>query len=354
MDNRKYWIDNVRTFCVLLLIPFHAVMIFNDLNEAWYINAKPSMAASMFNFSVYQWWMSGLFVLAGVSAVYALKKRNAREYFKERVNKLLIPFLCGLVFVIPIQNYLADKYHNGYSDNYLQHFQRFCKITDLSGADGCFSPGNLWFILYLFVIAVVSMPILFWYKKKEKKLDGNKLIGWKIVALGIVPPIMEPLLDLGGKSVTEFLGWFLIGYFVMSIDEVQQWIKKYYKVWFVLWVLIIISRCMAYYAVFYSDFFWEPTNTLLRWIGILNLFAIGMKFFNRKYKYTEYLAKASYPICIFHQSFVVVWGYLLVNRIGNAFLAYIAIVIASFISTWVVYEITRRFPLTRFMFGIKK
>lgn len=246
MNTRKYWIDNIRTLCIFLLFPFHAVMIFNDLGERWYINGPECMAASMFNFCVYPWWMSGLFVLAGMSTVYALQQRNIREYAKERFFKLFIPLLFGMIIIVPVQSFLADKYHNGYVGSYFEHFSRFFTITDFSGNDGCFSPGHLWFALYLFIISIICIPIIIWYKNKEKHINGKKMIGWKLIVLGIIPTIIKSLGNIGGKSVTEFLGWFLIGYFVMSIEEVQIYVKKHYKIWLAITVSIMLSRCICY------------------------------------------------------------------------------------------------------------
>jgi glucans biosynthesis protein C len=353
MNTRKYWIDNVRTICILLLFPFHTVMIFNDLGEKWYINGTGCMAASMFNFCVYPWWMSGLFVLAGLSTMYALKRRNIKEYMRERVLRLFVPLMFGLFLIVPIQNFLADKYHNGYAGSYFAHFSRFFKITDFSGNDGCFSPGHLWFSLYLFVISMLCIPVFVWYRDKGKYFKGDKFTGWKLIVLGIIPTLIEPLGSIGGKSVTEFLGWFLIGYFVMSTEEVQIWIKKYYKIWLAISVSLILSRCICYYIHFYNEYFWESTDTILGWFGILALFALGMRFLDKEYKFTHYFMIGSYPIYLFHQSYVVIWGYLFVNYFTTVFWNYILIVLLSFVSTIITYEITRRFSVTRFMFGIK-
>ena len=70
---RKYYIDNIRSLCVLLLFPFHSAYIFNNLNEAFYVNGAPSEALTAVDLFIYPWWMTGLFVLAGLSARYALQ-----------------------------------------------------------------------------------------------------------------------------------------------------------------------------------------------------------------------------------------------------------------------------------------
>ncbi|MCI5879061.1 MAG: hypothetical protein MRZ93_11785 [Lachnospiraceae bacterium] len=37
MRQRRYDIDNLRTFCILLLVPYHAAMAFNCWGEANYV-----------------------------------------------------------------------------------------------------------------------------------------------------------------------------------------------------------------------------------------------------------------------------------------------------------------------------
>lgn len=135
---RKYYIDNVRILCVLLLFPFHSTYIFNNLNESFYINGTPSEALTAVDLCVYPWWMTGLFVLAGISAMYALKKRTAKQFLIERVKRLLIPLIVAIVIIIPPQTYIADVFHNGYTGGYFEHYKVFFTLTDFSGYDGHF------------------------------------------------------------------------------------------------------------------------------------------------------------------------------------------------------------------------
>ena len=57
-----------------------------------------------------------------------------------------------------------------FMDVYIEHLKVYFQVTDFGGYDGHFTPANLWFILYLLVISVVTLPILLWYKNSGKKL----------------------------------------------------------------------------------------------------------------------------------------------------------------------------------------
>lgn len=69
---RVKYIDNLRILCILLLIPYHACMIYNNWGELFYITGKPSELAGLFTGIVWPWWMYLLFTIAGISSNYAL------------------------------------------------------------------------------------------------------------------------------------------------------------------------------------------------------------------------------------------------------------------------------------------
>ena len=137
---RKYFIDNIRWICIMMLFPYHTLMIYNAFGEGFYIKGSDIMGTSAFMIASYPWFMPLLFVLAGVSSAYALRKRKPAEYVKERIYKLLIPFICGLLLLVPAQTYFAEKFHNGYTGGYWQQYILFfTKPTDLTGYTGGFA-----------------------------------------------------------------------------------------------------------------------------------------------------------------------------------------------------------------------
>ena len=156
LTERKYFIDNLRILSILMLFPFHASMCFlSGGYYGFYVYGGELPALRYIDLAVYPWWMSLMFALAGASAFYALKKRTAAEYVKERVLRLLAPFVCGLLLWISIQSFIADVFYNAYQGGFLRHYLVFfTKWTDLTGYDGGFTPGHLWFILFLFVFSL--------------------------------------------------------------------------------------------------------------------------------------------------------------------------------------------------------
>lgn len=148
------------------MFPFHAAYIFNNLGKTFYINGTPNEFLTAWNICIYPWWMTTLFLLAGMSVKYSLKKRTIKQFLFERIKRLLVPLIFSLLLIIPPQSYFAKIFHSNWKGNYWDFYRSYFKITDLSGLDGYFSPGNAWFILYLFIFSVLFSPILAWFSKK--------------------------------------------------------------------------------------------------------------------------------------------------------------------------------------------
>lgn len=101
----KHYIDWLRNLGILFLFVFHTARIFDSL-EANYVKGVPDPVSNGIVISSY-WFMPLLFLLAGMSAYFALRKYSAKEFLKERARRLLIPFIFGLVAVVPPQAYIA-------------------------------------------------------------------------------------------------------------------------------------------------------------------------------------------------------------------------------------------------------
>lgn len=94
---RKHYIDNLRWIILLILIPYHTSQAWNTWDEPNYIFIEGNRLISSIIVFFSPYFMPLLFVLAGISAKYALQKRTYKEYLGERVNRLLVPFLFGTI-----------------------------------------------------------------------------------------------------------------------------------------------------------------------------------------------------------------------------------------------------------------
>lgn len=351
---RKSYIDNIRILCILLLFPFHTCMIYNSWDELFYITSTPYKLPSLFVVGVYPWWMTLLFVLAGISSYYALQKRTIKEYAVERAHKLFIPLLVGLVLFIPIQSYVADVFYNGYSGGYLEHYKIFfTKFTYLTGQDGGFTVGHLWFMLYLFVISMIALPIMYYYGKSKKKIRTEKLTIPLLLPFFLIILFATLILDISGKSVGEFLSCFLLGYFVLSQEDVQTRLEQNRIMLAILFVVALVFRLVLFQFDMGFGLVWDIEQRMVTWFGILAILGLGKRYLDHANQLTSYFSKAAFPLYYFHQSILVIIGFFSLKYIHNVVVQFLVICFGSFVLSIACYEIFKRNKVTCYLFGIK-
>ncbi|MCI9078507.1 MAG: acyltransferase [Lachnospiraceae bacterium] len=350
-EERKYFIDNLRNITILLLFPVHTFMIWNDFGGRFYIWLGENKILSTLIVLVNPWFMPLLFVLAGVSARYALLKRTKKEFIVERIKKLLIPFISGLAVLVPFQALYARKFFDNYGGGIPGHWKYFfTHITDFSGYDGAFTPGHLWFILFLFIISLVALEVthLMPYEKVSKYVGKMPVLA---VFLLFVPIwLMYYLGNFGGYSIGKNFALYLVGYYVLSNDAVIRRLEKCWLFLAIVFAIVTFSLVVLYYNFSYYGDLWV---NFIGWISILALFIGGKKILNSKTGFTEYFNKASYPVYILHQTILVVLAYYLVQINDNTLIQVLCICIGTFLLTVLAYHVAGLVPFFRKAAGIK-
>lgn len=348
---RKYYLDNLRTLMILLLFPVHTFMIWNNYGTKFYVWGGESRLLSALITIVNPWFMPILFVIAGMCANYSLRKRSIKEFVKERFSKLLLPFISGMILLIPFQTLYARKFFFGYNGSLFDNFKYFfTNFTDLSGYDGCFTPGHLWFILFLFVISILSLVVikLLPYEKIRNKTEKMNIA---IIILLFVPVwLFYYIGNFGGFSLGKDLMLYLLGYYVLSNELIMQKIIKWKRPIVVSFCILQAGLSIAYYQFSYYG---DLGVNIVGWLGVLSFLIIGNEYFNKKTKITDYLSKASFPVYILHQTILVISGYYVLLSIDNIVMQVLIIMAGSFLLTFLCYEIIRHIPYLRKLFGMK-
>ena len=224
---RKHYIDNLRNMTILLLFPVHTFMIWNDFGSHFYIWQGENRILSTCIVLVNPWFMPLLFVLAGMSARYALEKRSRKEFVIQRIHKLLIPFFGGLVFLVPFQTMYARKFFENYEGSLWENLcYFFTHLTDFSGYDGAFTPGHLWFILFLFLISLLALAVFHFLPYEKLAPPVEKLPIGGVVLLFLPVWLRYYLGHFGGYSIGKNLALYLLGYYVLSNDLVVEKLEK--------------------------------------------------------------------------------------------------------------------------------
>ena len=360
---RLHYLDNLRWICILLLFPIHAAIVFCSGWYGYYILSDySSTAAHGLMVFIEPWIMPLLFCIAGVSAKFALQKRTPRVYLRERVTRLLIPFIAGVVFVCPVIAYYALKFHTGYTGSFAgAFFHFFSSIAMLpaqpNGAIGDFSVDHLWFIIFLFIISVVALGVIQLARRQERFHISPDTVSLPVVILLCIPIWLLNFAgtNVAGYSFIAYFAIFLIGYYLVAMDSVQAKLETHWKLLLVAWI-VLTAGVMWTYGIFlgHGEVFWGSyaIYVLTGWTGVLALMGTGRHLFDFTNDFTAYLGAASYPVYIIHLAAVVAVAYYVLMLPIPPALQFLAIVFFSVVLTFACYEILRRIPGVRAMFGI--
>lgn len=369
MSQRLHYIDWLRVLAVLLLFPFHTWRVFNA-GEAFYVkSAYLSQSINAVLWFIDFWHMPLLFLLAGASTYFALRKRTALQYTAERFLRLGVPLLFGWAVLIPPQTWYGGRFNSGYADSYLNYLTSgdwlVFNIQDSGDYFGGFGIGQLWFILYLLFIALMALPLLLWWRSERGKQAAGRLSrflakpwSWPIVGFGLMLAEALPS-PIDGMSYFYFMALFILGYAIMADGAFLASAEKHRWPALIVGGAIIVFRMIAWE---WHDSFADPSwqlglfNAAVLmgvWLIVTGLLGTGRRLLDRPSKQLAYLAETSYPLYILHQTVIVVAAFYLVQLPGPWAVQWVALLAVTVIVTFGLYEVVRRIGMLRFLFGMR-
>ncbi len=356
ITERKYYIDNLRWMAILLLFPFHAAQIWDGGEySGFYIWSNTNTVLFVFSTAIYPWYMTLLFAIAGISCKYSMKKRTNKQFIIERTKKLLVPFSFGVLVLVPIMTYIAEVFFNGYTGSYIeQYILFFTKESDLTGYHGGFTPAHLWFLLYLYIISLAVLLIIFFQKKCLFKFHVSSLSYAFIIFMFVPVWLFLYVLNIGGKSLGQFMILYLFGYYILSKEKILEKVKRYR---YISLALCIVSGCIYTYLYCFENLRNEWMTGLYvfyGWTSIITLLGIGQSKLNFHNQLSHYLTCASFPVYILHMPVLVVVGFFVLKFPIGVAGQFLTIIMISAVLTFLIYEIIKKIPVLRFFLGISK
>ena len=365
---RKHWIDNLRWVTVLLVLFYHVIYFFNNKGVFGGIGGfgdypECPQYQDVVMYLLYPWFMPLLFLLAGISARYALEKYDGKAWFRARTRKLLVPATIGL-FVF---HWMVGYFNTVVADRagVFEGIPGFVKygIMAISGI------GPLWFIqdLWLFSLLLLLIRKLD-VKDRFRNWCARANIVW-IIMLGVLfwlgeqtlvkqprPESLDGLYNL--YKPLFYLIPFLMGYFVFSNDAVQEKVKN---AWIPLAGCATVAGVALVVTTFGQDntspqYLGSPLNCLYGWLACLALMGWFNARFDRTSPFAGYLTRSSFGLYIVHYLVIASLGYMMKSYSQLPPVAmYLILTVAVFTLSPLLYEILHRIPFVRWaVFGERK
>jgi hypothetical protein len=243
---RRHEIDALRVVAILLGIVFNSARAFNL--EPWHVqNAQLSREMELLITFMTPWRMPLLFLLAGAGTYFALGFRSGRRYALERLHRLFVPLLTGMLFLVPVQVYVERI--SGWVATRMSpvdfdgSFLAFWPTVFTSGPypEGNLSWHHLWFIAYLLFYSLLALPLFLVFRGER----GRRFTGWlagRFASPGSTLALAMPLLliesflrPVFGSTDMLFNDWannahyltlFVYGYLLLAEPRLGRAIER--------------------------------------------------------------------------------------------------------------------------------
>ena len=202
MKNRLYFLDNLRTFLIFLVIVVHAGMVYESGFGSFWIIDDPSKVNNLSLVRLYLdiFVMFIMFFISGYFIPYSLKTKNSWEFITSKFNRIIIPWLVAVFTLIPAYKTIFLYSRNLPQEPWFSYFHIFQR----SGSDLSYFPNNpsqswLWFLPILFLFQIVYLILA-----KTNLLTIKISLKTAVISIIIVGFLYSMLISINGLK-----GWTL-------------------------------------------------------------------------------------------------------------------------------------------------
>lgn len=379
-QERCYYIDWLRVLGMLVVFIFHSAHFFDSID--WHVkNVQQHMGFDAFVAFCAGWMMPLFFLVSGGSTFFALQHRSGKQYFSERFKRLVIPYVMGVLILIPPQRYMEALRQAKFSGPYLDYYLRILKLDYFDyiswnfGFLGYYGT-HLWFIGLLFVLSVVALPLFFYLKREREQYFVRRLSAvsekWGGIFLFAIPIILIHFIvhitfgrDTNWHGFCYYITIFIYGYILWSDERFERAILKHR--WLALVVgIICYLGIMSWYATGDAVTVVESRSYSLKsllfsalwglntWSWLIFILSLAIKHLNFSSKKLKYCNEAVLPFYVLHQTVILIIGYFVVKWNLNMALKFPIIAASSMIVTLATYILLiRSISPMRFLFGMR-
>jgi glucans biosynthesis protein C len=372
---RQNYIDWLRVGAMFLLLFYHTGRLFDE--PGWHIkNADINQVINIFNRFLDIWHMPLFFLLAGASVWFALGKRTPGKFIGERVLRLFVPLVFGILIIVPPQVYFERIFDGNFSGNfaawYPNTFQGAYSMDN--AASGNLSWHHLWFLIYLFVFSLLLTAVFFYFRNPKRQQSISRLAAFiekpgtfllPALPLVIFNLVLRPIYGSGNQNLiadwANFLFYitvFFLGFMLVSDGKFLQTARRNRLT--ALIIAIVLS--LGLFLVGTDRIAMSETagnvielifSAVACWCWLIAIIGIGSLVLNFQNRLLSYASEAVLPVYILHQTLIVVIGFYVIQWDTGVAPKYFLVVIATLAGSLAVYELVRRLNVTRFLFGIK-
>jgi len=323
--------------------------------------------------------MELLFLITGAAMFFSLGVRNVKGYLLERLQRLVVPLIFGMLVIVPPCYWIAAKQFWFYSGSVWDYYLLFWKQNLIPFQDN-FSPGALWFLWYLIFYTIALSPVLIFIRKKCSeeffhklgKPFENPLTIFAMVIPIILVQIYSEWVITGDFLVLYYVIFFIYGFFLFSSSGFEKGLNRSGPAAIVIAIITMTIFMMLIFPEwnksllglqYWTNLHGERGNTgfiifqmlisLCTWSWIISLLYLARKFLNFSNRFVAYGNDVVLPYYIVHSTAIALIGWWIIHQTWDVLPKYTLNVVLAFLATVVFCEIMRRTNVTRFLLGMR-
>lgn len=319
LSGRRHDLDALRVLCFGTLIIYHTSLAYGT--KPWLLNSVDgSRLVDLVAAVSHPWRMSLLFFISGLVTRSLLRNRSIEEIRRSRTRQLLVPFILGVLLIVPPQIYLSPQ--NRFPD--LSYWE-FWKVFIVSGL----TLEHLWFLAYLWIY-VFAWSFLWPCLEKvwpnapaafANALRGGNFFLLPILFLSVLRlwlyPIFGETLIIHTDLYAHLLYFTMFSAGALLMGEQSFWREVDRRRWLSAVIATISFLVIATAVVAAPREEWPEAVVVLvriarsvfQWCAIIALLGFAGRIANRPNRVISFLNRSMMTYYVVHQTVIIIVAY---------------------------------------------
>lgn len=362
MANRLLYIDNLRVFCIIIVVFIHSAVTYSGVGSWYYVEPTVLPVGEKLFFFLYQshaqaFSMSLFFFIAGYFIPGSLMRKGTKVFITDRLYRLGIPVLTYMFIIHPVCVKLAYPDVNPFG--YLIKGITTLEILSWSGP--------LWFALTLLIFSVLYAFIRPYLPKAGNnfRMSPLKLIFLialiTILAFGIriVAPIGTSFMNLQFCFFAAYIVMFYLGTRAaengmldnITYSQGKRWMWIAFGVGLPIWFATLYTgkifegEFLIFGGITLGSFHYALWESFFCVMFIMALFGISKVKFNNQNRLMKFLSENVFGIYVFHAPVLIALTVLVKEISMDALLKFIVVGAVAAIASLLVAWLIRKIPM---------
>ena len=197
-EHRLYWLDNLRTFMIFLVVVLHAGLVYESsgIPAFFWIVDDPSTndLYGILNLIIDIFVMPTIFFISGFFVPPSMRARKGSSFLRAKFNRLMIPWVVSVLTLIPLYKVIFLYSRNLPQEHWTTYFH---------WSNGIWGQNWLWFLPVLFLFN--ALYVLFSRVNISPAADSPKKTVGAIVLVGCFYAVCMDVLGLQGWTKTVLI-----------------------------------------------------------------------------------------------------------------------------------------------------